>query len=320
MFSDRSRKIVRAYEERQKEAPGGMAAESDGAALEGKDAKAREEELKREIGEAETFFTLMRRMARENKLAVISAAVILLFILAAVFAPLLTPYSFSDMDLMNRLSAPSSVHLFGTDAAGRDILTRLLYGSRVSLLTGVVPTIMSMLAGALLGVIAGYCQGIVDSVIMRIADIVLAFPSMLLAMVIVYMLGVDVRGDDRLRFVAKHLADKSLAYLQCEFRRNVLLVCKTHDEVNCLDRGFPTFRLGGIVAEFGELLIKRLHLRVGKLRLGHAVYGGSQNALIGLVGVEYVGQSLLDVIVDSQLLTVRQSSLTSPFSFSTSAA
>ncbi len=189
MFSDRSRKIVRAYEERQKEAPGGMAAESDGAALEGKDAKAREEELKREIGEAETFFTLMRRMARENKLAVISAAVILLFILAAVFAPLLTPYSFSDMDLMNRLSAPSSVHLFGTDAAGRDILTRLLYGSRVSLLTGVVPTIMSMLAGALLGVIAGYCQGIVDSVIMRIADIVLAFPSMLLAMVIVYMLG-----------------------------------------------------------------------------------------------------------------------------------
>ena len=129
----------------------------------------------------------------------------------------------------------------------------------------------------------------------------------------VYTLRVDMRCNDRLCIIAKHLADKSLAYLQCEFRRNVLLVCKTHDEVNCLDRGFPTFRLGGIVAEFGELLINCFHLCVGKLRLGHAVYGGSQNALIGLVGVEYVGQSLLDVIVDSQLLTVRQSSSCASF-------
>ena len=148
-----------------------------------------EEELKSEIGEEETFFTLMRRMARENKLAVFSAVLILLFILGAVLAPVLTPYSFSEMDLMHRLSAPSLKHLCGTDEAGRDILTRLLYGARISLMTGVVPTVMSMAAGALLGVLSGYRGGPADAVIMRLADVMLAFPSMLLAMVIMYILG-----------------------------------------------------------------------------------------------------------------------------------
>ncbi len=146
-------------------------------------------DLKSQIGEAETFWTLMRRMARENKLALASAIVILVLILCAVFAPVLTPYSFSDMDLMHRLSPPSAAHLFGTDEAGRDILTRLLYGARVSLLTGVVPTILSMILGALMGVIAGYYGGWLDALIMRLADIMLAFPSMLLAMVIMYVLG-----------------------------------------------------------------------------------------------------------------------------------
>ncbi len=145
--------------------------------------------LKSQIGEAETFWTLIRRMIRENKLAAGSAVVIILIILAAIFAPILTPYSYSDMNLMNRLSAPSLAHPCGTDEAGRDILTRLLYGSRVSLMTGVVPTIASMILGAILGVASGYFGGIADSIIMRLADIMLAFPSMLLAMVIMYVLG-----------------------------------------------------------------------------------------------------------------------------------
>lgn len=93
------------------------------------------------------------------------------------------------MDLMHRLSPPSAEHLLGTDEAGRDVLTRLLYGSRVSLMVGIVPTLLSMVIGALLGVTAGYLGGAVDSIIMRLADIVLAFPSMLLAMVIMYTLG-----------------------------------------------------------------------------------------------------------------------------------
>ena len=145
--------------------------------------------LESQIGEAETFRDLMKKMARENKLAVVSAVVILLFVLAAIFAPILTPYSYTDMDLMNRLSSPSAAHLFGTDEGGRDILTRMLFGSRVSLLAGIVPTILSMVFGSWLGLLAGYHGGITDSVIMRLADILLALPSMLLAMVIMYTLG-----------------------------------------------------------------------------------------------------------------------------------
>lgn len=146
-------------------------------------------ELCAPLGEAETFASAVKRLWRENKLAAASAIVILLFILAAILAPVLTPYTFDGMDLHNRLAPPSRAHLLGTDEAGRDVLTRMLYGSRVSLLVGIVPTVISMLAGAILGIIAGYNGGRTDVVIMRIADVMLAFPSMFLAMVIMYTLG-----------------------------------------------------------------------------------------------------------------------------------
>lgn len=146
-------------------------------------------ELCAQLGEAETFASAVKRLWRENKLAAASAIVILLFILAAILAPVLTPYTFDSMDLHNRLTPPSRAHLLGTDEAGRDVLTRMLYGSRVSLLVGIVPTVISMLAGAILGIIAGYNGGRTDAVIMRIADVMLAFPSMFLAMAIMYTLG-----------------------------------------------------------------------------------------------------------------------------------
>ena len=146
-------------------------------------------ELCAQLGEAETFASAVKRLWRENKLAAASAIVILLFILAAILAPVLTPYTFDSMDLHNRLVPPSRAHLLGTDEAGRDVLTRMLYGSRVSLLVGIVPTVISMLAGAILGIIAGYNGGRTDAVIMRIADVMLAFPSMFLAMAIMYTLG-----------------------------------------------------------------------------------------------------------------------------------
>ncbi len=147
------------------------------------------EELLSQIGEARTFRTRMGSLIRENKLAVFSAAVILLIILAAVFAPYLTPYSDTEMDLLGRLAPPSSKHLLGTDEGGRDVLTRMLYGARISLLVGVVPTLLSMVLGAALGILAGFRGGWLDAVIMRLADVTLAFPSMLLAMVIMYTLG-----------------------------------------------------------------------------------------------------------------------------------
>lgn len=139
--------------------------------------------------EQNTFRGVVRRLFRENKLAIVSLVIIMLFVIGAVFAPWLTPYGYEDIDPINRLSGLSKEHPLGADELGRDVLTRLLYGSRISLLVGIVPTVISMLAGAVLGIIAGYIGGRVDSFIMRLADIMLAFPSMLLAMVIMYTLG-----------------------------------------------------------------------------------------------------------------------------------
>ena len=146
-------------------------------------------ELQSQIGEAETTRDLLLRMLRENHLAAVSAVVILLFALAAVCAPLLAPYDPNEMDLMRSLVAPCAAHPLGTDDAGRDILSRLLFGSRISLLVGVIPALVSMVIGAVLGAVSGYLGGWVDTLIMRLADIMLAFPSILLVMVIMYTLG-----------------------------------------------------------------------------------------------------------------------------------
>lgn len=130
------------------------------------------------------------RLLTEKKIAAFSAAVILGMILMALFAPFLTPYTYEEIrDPLNRLAFPSAQHLLGTDELGRDVFTRLLYGARTSLVVGIVPTMLSVTAGAVLGILAGFLGGWVDTVIMRLADIMLAFPSMLLAMVIMYTLG-----------------------------------------------------------------------------------------------------------------------------------
>ena len=132
---------------------------------------------------------VLARMIREKRVAAFSLLVILLVFLSAFLAPLLTPYGEEEMDLLARLAPPSIAHPLGTDEGGRDLLTRLFYGSRISLLVGVVPTLLSMALGAFLGILAGYAGGVTDTVIMRLADLMLAFPSMLLAMVILYTLG-----------------------------------------------------------------------------------------------------------------------------------
>ncbi len=142
-----------------------------------------------EIGEKDGIKEKLSRMARNNKLAVFSAGVILLFILAAIFAPVLAPYGYAEQDLTNRLSAPNAEHLLGTDELGRDVLSRLIYGARLSMVIGIVPTLISMAIGIVLGLIAGFYGGKLDYFIMRLCDIVLAFPSLLLAMVVMYTLG-----------------------------------------------------------------------------------------------------------------------------------
>ncbi|MGX1100017.1 ABC transporter permease subunit [Amorphus sp. MBR-141] len=131
----------------------------------------------------------------ENKGAVAGFAVFLALILVALFAPLLAPYA-PDVQFRDALLVPPvwdengrAAYLLGTDAVGRDLLSRLIYGSRYSLFIGVVVVTLALVSGILMGLLAGFFRGWVDTVIMRVMDVILAFPSLLLALVLVAILG-----------------------------------------------------------------------------------------------------------------------------------
>ncbi|MDY5021695.1 MAG: ABC transporter permease [Blautia sp.] len=124
-----------------------------------------------------------------NKLAVAGSVILLLFILMAVFAPLIAPYDPFFMDYSAPLSPPSAAHLFGTDNMGRDILSRIIYGARISLQVSLVSVSIATAAGVLLGVLAGYFGKWADSLISRILEVMFAFPEVLLALLIMSILG-----------------------------------------------------------------------------------------------------------------------------------
>jgi len=125
----------------------------------------------------------------DSKIAVASALVILGFAVMAVFAPLLSPYGPLEQDLANNYGGPSPKHPLGTDELGRDTLSRLVHGSRVSLGIAVASVLIGVLVGAVLGLVAAYYRGLVDSIIMRTMDVLLALPGILLGIAIVVVLG-----------------------------------------------------------------------------------------------------------------------------------
>ena len=130
-----------------------------------------------------------RRVFFSNRLALFGTAILSIFILMAVFAPLIAPYSPLQQDLASKFAPPSRAHLMGQDELGRDILSRVIYGARISLTAGLAAVGLATAAGTLIGVVAGYLGRWPDSVLMRLMDIVLSFPSILLAIVIVSILG-----------------------------------------------------------------------------------------------------------------------------------
>lgn len=129
---------------------------------------------------------------RRNRLATLGALIVVILVLMAVFAPLLSPYDPFEIDLDVMTQAPSHAHWLGTDQFGRDLLTRIMFGTRISLWIGIVPTLLSMALGTALGLIGGFYGGWIDTAIMRLCDMVLAFPSLLLAMVVMYTLGASL--------------------------------------------------------------------------------------------------------------------------------
>lgn len=127
-----------------------------------------------------------------NKTSWIGLVLFLLVCLAAIFAPLLATHDPLDQNILFRLKPPSAEHWMGTDYYGRDIYSRLLYGARISLVIGLVAIGAAMLIGSLIGLVAGYYGGRLDIVVMQAMDVLLAFPSLILGLIVVAMLGPSI--------------------------------------------------------------------------------------------------------------------------------
>lgn len=133
------------------------------------------------------WLQVVKRLLR-NKMAMIGAVILLVFTISCVCAPLLAPYPIDQMNFKDRMMSPGAKHLLGTDDFGRDIFSRLLYGGRISLLTGLITVTIASMIGVTLGVIAGYYRR-AEIYIMQVVDILLALPALLLAIAIIAVLG-----------------------------------------------------------------------------------------------------------------------------------
>jgi peptide/nickel transport system permease protein len=126
---------------------------------------------------------------KESKIAIAGSILLLAVILIAIFAPWVSPYDPREQKVINRLAPPQSDHLLGTDDFGRDILSRIIWGSRTSLMVGLFSVTFSGLVGTFLGIIAGYRGRMAESFIMRMADVFLSLPSLLMGLIVIVALG-----------------------------------------------------------------------------------------------------------------------------------
>ena len=134
------------------------------------------------------------RILAGNRMAMVGAAIILIWGVVAIAAPLIAPYDAQTQKIEDRLSSPSAQYLFGTDELGRDVFSRVVYGAQISLPVGLLVILFASLLGGLVGALAGYIGGVFDLLIMRLADITLAFPSIVLALAIASVLGPSLKN------------------------------------------------------------------------------------------------------------------------------
>lgn len=139
------------------------------------------------------IYEIWGRLVR-NKSAMAGLIILLILILTAIFADFIAPYGYDDQVLEDQFIAPCLEHIFGTDNFGRDIFSRVVYGSRISLQVGLISMGVAVILGCIVGSIAGYYTGLVDNLIMRIIDVMLAIPSILLAISIAAALGPGLRN------------------------------------------------------------------------------------------------------------------------------
>lgn len=134
------------------------------------------------------FNVIWRRFCR-NRLALFSAVIIIFLIVISLSAPLIAPYDPADIDITNVLSPPSGAHPLGTDDLGRDLLSRMIWGSRISLSVGFAAVGIAIITGIIVGAVAGYYGGWIDTALMRFVDIMLTFPTLFLILAVVAIIG-----------------------------------------------------------------------------------------------------------------------------------
>jgi peptide/nickel transport system permease protein len=135
-----------------------------------------------------------RKVFFSRVLVIFGLVILVLLVIVAIFAPWIAPYNPIKIDMANALLQPSTTHLLGTDSVGRDTLSRLIYGSRTALTVGFVTTIVASVIGIILGLVAGYFGGIVNMAIMRATDMLMAFPMIILALVVAAVLGSGIKN------------------------------------------------------------------------------------------------------------------------------
>nr|WP_319002006.1 oligopeptide ABC transporter permease [Clostridium tagluense] len=129
---------------------------------------------------------------KQNKLAMIGIIILSVLITSAIIAPFLTKYKMDDIDLFNISAAPNTDHILGTDDLGRDVFTRLFSGGRVSLGVGIFATLIQILIGVTLGAVSGYYGGFIDSIVMRLVDIIMCFPLFIIAVALSAVMGPSI--------------------------------------------------------------------------------------------------------------------------------
>ncbi|WAH35579.1 ABC transporter permease [Alicyclobacillus dauci] len=142
-----------------------------------------------EFGRRQSTFARRWRQFSRNKIAVCGLVFIVILCLAAIFSPLIAPYSYQKSNFLITYQHPTKAHLFGTDSLGRDLFSRVLWGLQSACIVGFGAEIVELTLGVLLGAIAGYKGGYIDNILMRIVDVVYAFPSFLFSIILVVVLG-----------------------------------------------------------------------------------------------------------------------------------
>ena len=140
-----------------------------------------EDELLPPVSEFKRFLKVFFK----RKVVIFGFVVVVLIVLMAVFADLIAPYDPDELDLYNVLAPPSAEHIFGTDALGRDLLSRIIHGSRVALMVGVSAVFISAAVGASIGLIAGFMEGIIQTLLMRATDAIMAIPALIFSLILV---------------------------------------------------------------------------------------------------------------------------------------